>query len=282
MWYSATTATTQARNPITLRRTLVGLVLAALGFACMVVPWTFYVLVLVIALFCLYELNVLCEVKGQPLEYPVAVFGVFAYALLASLGTLHKWEGVLVAAIVIGATAFGMYGEESGYFTRTANTLLAVLYIGKLLTYFIFIREIPGFGLAWTIYAVVLTALSDIFGMLVGIAFGRHSFTHISPKKTVEGSLGSLVVVVVIAAGCSYIPQLHLLLWQGAALGFMTNVAAQAGDLVESALKRDAGVKDAGSMIQGHGGVLDRFDSYLFTGAAFFAGLHLVGLLRIQ
>lgn len=256
-----------------------GLVLAGVGFACMVLPWTFYLLVLVIGLVCLYELNDLCEVKGQPLEYPIAVFGVFAYALFASIGTLQKWEGVLVAAIVIAASALGMYGEESLYFARTANTLLAVLYIGKLLTYFIFIRQIPHVGLAWTMYCVVLVALTDIFGMFIGTALGRHTFTRISPKKTVEGSIGSLVVVVAIATLCAEIPQLHLHLWQGAAIGVVTNIAAQAGDLVESALKRDAGVKDAGSVIQGHGGMLDRFDSYLFAGAAFFASLHIIGKL---
>lgn len=278
-WFSVTKPT---GNPITLRRVVVGLVLAAVGFACMVLPWTFYLLILVIALFCIYELNELCEVKGQPLEYPVAVLGVFAYALLASLGALHKWEGVLVAGIVIAALAIGMYGEEPGYFARTANTLLAVLYIGKLLTYFIFIRQVPNEGLVWTICAVVLIALSDIFAMVVGTALGRHRFTGISPKKTIEGSIGSLIIVVAIASAATLIPQLHMQLWQGAVLGLLTNVAAQAGDLVESALKRDAGVKDTGSVIQGHGGMLDRFDSYIFGGAAFFAGLHVVGILAIQ
>ncbi len=277
-----TTAAQRPANPITVRRVMVGIVLAAVGLACVALPWTFNLLVLVIALFCLYELNELCEVKGQPLEYPVAVLGVFAYALFASLGTLHKWEGVLVAGIVLAALAIGMYGEEPGYFARTANTLLAVLYIGKLLTYFIFIRQIPNVGVAWTIYAIVLIALSDIFAMFVGTVIGRHRLTSISPKKTVEGSVGSLILVTAIAAGATLIPQLHLNLWQGVTIGVLTNIAAQAGDLVESALKRDAGVKDAGSVIQGHGGMLDRFDSYLFGGTVFFASLHVIGILPIQ
>ncbi len=265
-----------------MRRVIVGIVLAAVGFACVLSPWAFNLLVLVIALFCLYELNALCEVKGQPLEYPVAVFGVFAYALFASLGMLHKWEGVLVAGIVVAALAIGMYGDEPGYFARTANTLLAVLYIGKLLTYFIFIRQVPSVGIVWTIYAIVLIALSDIFAMCIGTLIGRHPLTRISPKKTIEGSVGSLIAVTAIAAAATSIPQLHLQPWQGAAIGLLTNIAAQAGDLVESALKRDAGVKDAGSVIQGHGGMLDRFDSYLFGGTVFFASLHLIGILRIQ
>ncbi len=268
-----------------MRRVVTGIVLAAVGLASVVLPWTFYLVVLATGLACLYELNNLCEVKGRPLEYPIAVIGVFLYTAFAVLGLLHKWEGVLISGIVVTAFSIGMYGEESGYFARTANTLLAVMYIGKLLTYFIFIRQIdlfPNIGLVWTVYAIVLIALSDIMAMLVGTAIGRHPMTSISPKKTWEGAAGSLALVTAAAALLATIPQMHLIWWQGACIGALTNVAAQAGDLVESALKRDAGVKDAGSLIQGHGGVLDRFDSYLFGGTAFFATLHLIGILQVR
>ncbi|HMF29527.1 MAG TPA: phosphatidate cytidylyltransferase, partial [Candidatus Cybelea sp.] len=121
----------------------------------------------------------------------------------------------------------------------------------------------------------------DTFGMLVGKSVGRHGWTRISPNKTIEGSIGSLAIVTVIATAAAWLPQLHLQWWQGAALGFATSVAAQIGDLVESAFKRDAGVKDAGAAIAGHGGVLDRFDSYLLGGVTFFATLHLVGILQV-
>lgn len=270
----------RSSNPITLRRVVVGVVVAIIGLACVALPLTFYILLLAIGLASIYELNALCEKKGQPLEYPVAVFGVCAYVAMAAFDQLHRWEGVLLAAIVIATFWIGMYGEQKGYFARTAYTLLAVLYIGKLLTYFVFIREVPRDGMWLTFYAVVTIALTDIFGMLIGTFAGRHQLTKISPKKTVEGSVGSLLVVTGIATAATIIPALHLLWWQGALLGVCTSIAAQAGDLVESALKRDAGVKDAGAMIQGHGGVLDRFDSYLFGGVAFFATLHVVGVLQ--
>lgn len=268
-------------NPITVRRVVVGLIVAAIGVGSVVLPWTFYLLVLAIGLASIYELNALCEKKGQPLEYPVALFGVCAYVAMAAFGTLHKWEGVLLAAIVIATFWLGMYGEQKGYFARTAYTLLAVLYIGKLLTYFVFVRQIDGNGLWLTLYVILLIALTDIFGMVIGTLFGQRLLTRVSPAKTMEGSLGSLIVVTVFAIGATWLPQLHLLWWQGGVLGLLTGIAAQAGDLVESALKRDAGVKDAGAMIQGHGGVLDRFDSYFFGGVAFFATLHLLGILQV-
>jgi phosphatidate cytidylyltransferase len=269
-------------NPITLRRVVVGVIVAAIGLACVVIPWAFYLLILAVGLASIYELNALCEKKGQPLEYPVALLGVCGYVLMAAFGMLHKWEGVLLAGIVIAAFWIGMYGEQKGYFARTAYTLLAALYIGKLLTYFVFVRQIPIDGLWMTYYLISIVALTDIFGMVVGTFAGRHQLTKVSPRKTVEGSLGSLLVVTAFAIAATRFPQLHLTWWQGAVLGLLTSVAAQAGDLVESALKRDAGVKDTGDMIVGHGGVLDRFDSYLFGGVAFFASLHLLGLLQVQ
>jgi phosphatidate cytidylyltransferase len=207
---------------------------------------------------------------------------VAGYIVLAAFDLLHRWEGVLLAGIVIAAFWIGMYGEQQGYFARTAYTLLAVLYIGKLLTYFVFIRQVPGVGAWWTVFAIVLIALTDTFGMVVGTLLGRHPLTKISPKKTVEGSMGSLVIVVVFAIAATTFPPLHFTWWQGAILGAFTCVAAQAGDIVESALKRDAGVKDTGTVMQGHGGVLDRFDSYLFGGMTYFATLHLLGIVAVQ
>jgi phosphatidate cytidylyltransferase len=263
-------------------RVLVGLLIAVVGLATVIFPWTFDLLAVLMGLAMLYELNALCEIKGQPLEYQVAVFGVAAYIILAIFDRLHKWEGVLLAAVTMLSFSIGMYGEQKGYFARTAYTLLAVLYIGKLITYWVFIRAVPGIGVWWTVYAIMLVALTDIFGMVVGTVIGRHQLTKISPKKTVEGSVGALVVVGGVATLATLVPQLHLLWYQGLVLGVLTCVAAQAGDLAESALKRDAGVKDTGSVIQGHGGVLDRFDSYLFGGMAFFGALHLLGILAVQ
>jgi len=278
---SASAANAPAR-PITVRRVVVGLLLAVFGLASVFNPWTFYAVVLIVGLVSLYELSHLCDIKGQPLEYPVAMLGVLGYLVLAVTQLSHRWEGALLAAIVLAAFWLGMRGEQKGYFARTAYTLLAVLYIGKLLTYFVFIRQAPDVGLYWTFYVVVLVALTDILAMLVGSLIGRHSLTVLSPKKTVEGAIGAIVLVTLVAVALGMTSFLHLLWWQSAIIGAGTCIAAQAGDLVESALKRDAGVKDTGTVIQGHGGVLDRFDSYLFGGVAFFALVHVLGLIAFE
>ena len=263
------------------RRIVVGFALAVLGLGCVFWAPAFYALLVIFGGVMLYELSRLCDIKGQPLEFQVAIIGVLAYIFLAIFHGMSRWEGVLLAFIVLATFWLGMYGEERGYFARTAYTLVAVLYIGKLLTYWVFIREVPVRGVYWTVLVIVLIAMTDISAMAIGSLFGKHLLTKISPKKTVEGSLGSLVLVTAIGAALTFVPVLGMVWWQGAGLAAATCVAAQAGDLVESALKRDAGVKDAGTMIQGHGGALDRFDSYLFGGMAFFGTLHVLGLLAI-
>lgn len=278
---AAVSAPARASGAITGRRVAVGVGLAVLGIACIFYAPAFDVLILVLALAMLVELARMCDIKGQPLEMQVAVVGVAGYVLLAIFHLTAKWEGVLLASIIIAAFWMGMYGDRERYFSRTAHTLLAVLYLGKLISYFIFIRQLPHIGVAITVYVVVLIALTDTFAMIVGSVAGRHQLTKISPKKTVEGSIGALAIVTLTGACAAFVPMLGLTWEQGAALGAVTCIAAQAGDLVESALKRDAGVKDTGTVIQGHGGVLDRFDSYLFGGMAFFAMLHVVGAIRL-
>ncbi len=276
----ASAAPAQAK-PITIRRVVVGLALAIVGLACVLYAPAFYALLLLLGIVMLLELSRLCDIKGQPLEMPVAVFGVIGYIGLAIFGLMSRYEGVLLATIIFAAFWLGMYGDRERYFSRTGHTLLAVLYIGKLISYFVFIRALPHIGMAMTVFVIVLIALTDTLAMLIGSSIGRHSLTRISPKKTVEGSIGALVLVTLAGAAAARFPQLQINWAQGAILGAVTCVAAQAGDLVESALKRDAGVKDTGTVIQGHGGVLDRFDSYLFGGMAFFAVLHVIGVLPI-
>jgi phosphatidate cytidylyltransferase len=235
--------------------------------------------VLAIALGSLYEFAKLSERRGPVFAYPVGIIAVVAYLTLTYMGEIHRYESVLLVTTVIGALVYATFTERGNYFARSAYTVLGVFYIGKLLSYFIEIRAIPNLGVALSIYAIVLIAMTDVAAMLTGLAIGRTQLTRLSPKKTVEGAAGGLCVAAALGALGGMMSPLHLVWWIGLGIGAITSFAAQAGDIVESALKRDARVKDAGSAIAGHGGVLDRFDSFLFGGIAFYFALWLAGFV---
>ena len=112
-----------------------------------------------------------------------------------------------------------------------------------------------------------------------GKNFGRTKLTAISPGKTVEGAVGGLLSSVAVAVGLSAAVQWPASPLAAAALGAVVCCASVLGDLIESVLKRDAGVKDSGALIPGHGGILDRFDSYVFTGAVVYFYLKCLPLL---
>jgi phosphatidate cytidylyltransferase len=259
------------------RRVLIGFLLAVIGIGSVFFPPLFTALVFVVALGSLYEFAQLSEHKGAVFAYPVALVSVALYIALTYFGLIRRYESVLLATTVMGALVYATFTERGNYFSRSAYTLLGVLYIGKLLSYFIEIRSIPEIGAALVIYVIMIVGITDVAAMAIGMRFGRTPLTRLSPKKTVEGAVGGLLAAIGFGVLFGSTGQLDFTWWQGVLVGAITSVAAQAGDIVESALKRDAHVKDAGTVIVGHGGMLDRFDSFLFGGIAFYFALWLVG-----
>lgn len=158
-----------------------------------------------------------------------------------------------------------------------AVTFTGILYVGLIL--YVFLLGTLNNGLIWLIFLLVCTWSSDTGAYLVGRKWGKRKMApSLSPGKTVEGAaggvLGSLLAAALVTVFYRELPVPPVL-----ALGVLVGVAAQTGDLVESALKRQTGVKDTGRLIPGHGGVLDRFDSMLFTAPLVY---YYVGLIIIS
>ncbi len=272
-----TTASAAGRGLELGRRTATGIVLAVIVFGSIATVPTFTIVVLAITLASLWELAGLSAKKGQALIFPVAAVAVATYIVLAALNLQHTYEKPLLGVTIIASLAFSLAGERQGYFARSAFTVFGVLYIGWLASYFIALRNLPEVGPAYAAASIFAIAITDIFAMLVGTAIGRTPLTSISPNKTREGAIGGFVATTAVGASFALVPMLHMPWWHGAIVGAITSFAAQTGDIVESALKRDARVKDAGTILMGHGGILDRFDSYTFGGIAFYAALYLTG-----
>ncbi len=272
-----TTASAAGRGLELGRRTATGIVLAIVVFGSIATVPTFTIVVLGITLASLWELAGLSAKKGQALIFPVAAVAVATYIVLAALNLQHAYEKTLLGLTIIASLAFSLAGERQGYFARSAFTVFGVLYIGWLGSYFIALRNLPDVGPAYAAASIFAIAITDIFAMLVGTAIGRTPLTSISPNKTWEGAIGGFAATTAVGASFALVPMLHMPWWHGAIVGAITSFAAQTGDIVESALKRDARVKDAGTILRGHGGILDRFDSYTFGGIAFYAALYLTG-----
>lgn len=147
--------------------------------------------------------------------------------------------------------------------TSWALTVMGGLYLGWFLGHFLLLRAGPD-GLQWTIVAFLSTWISDTGAYFVGLALGRHKlWPRISPKKSWEGSIGGLITGVL---GTTLIARLAgLSPWHGAAIGALIPIISPFGDFAISMMKRQVGVKDSGSIIPGHGGMLDRLDSLLFS-----------------
>src|ERR1022692_3633676 len=233
----------------------------------------------------------------QPLTLPtyafVALFFVFVIAATADRTPLVETTAMLYGIALMAALApflfltVGMRRADlaSGYPAAAASSF-AFAYIAIPMALLVEIRQQPA-GAIWTIYTLLAVWAGDIFAYFVGKSLGRHRMSSkISPKKTWEGAVASIAASVIVGtlwmqhapAISSALLRIGLIerrdgifgleqpqLWPIILLSAVVNIAAQLGDLVESLIKRGAGVKDSGTILPGHGGMLDRIDAMLFA-----------------
>jgi len=216
-----------------------------------------------------YEYSAIAAALGAAIPRPLTAIGVAATVVAVGSAFLPL-DGVLVVFfLLIGATAVARRMPGAGVLPGIAAASLAVLYIGVPLGAIAAVRTLAGREAILLLMAAIV--VSDSAQYYTGRAFGRTPLAPaISPKKTREGAVGGVVFgSLTLAAGASLVfPGAPVPLIGAGAIAII--VLGIIGDLFESLLKRSAGVKDSSALIPGHGGVLDRIDSWLFAGPAFY------------
>jgi phosphatidate cytidylyltransferase len=203
------------------------------------------------------------------------LFGIGLLTLANLLASVY-WHGAGMEMLFFGAAAALIVPLVTSedlphHLVDSAVTVFGVVYIGIALSYLVLIRSFPQ-GEFLALFILLVTWAADTGAYYVGKTFGRHPLApSISPKKTVEGLVGGLAFAVIAVFVCrSWIPYYELSVTSCLVLGSMLTMTGLAGDLAESALKRRTGVKDSSGLLPGHGGMLDRIDSLLFTAPAFY------------
>lgn len=184
---------------------------------------------------------------------------------------------VLLTSAVIIPLIFILRQPKTEAFTSWAWTLAGILYLGWLLSHFVALRNLDlgnnDWARNWVFFALFVTFASDIAAFFIGRALGKYRLApNISPGKTREGAVGGIIGAIIISL--CFIPptpfSLPINYWQAIVLGLLVSIFSQLGDLTESLLKRNMGVKDSSQLIPGHGGFLDRIDSVVFAGVVVY------------
>jgi phosphatidate cytidylyltransferase len=234
--------------------------------------WWLFALALVAGMIALHELFTLARELG-PLV--LAGFLGFALALLgAQLGGLTWMTGGIAVTLFLSFLFFGLSHERPSATASFGLTVLGVLWVGGGLSALVLLRDIPDNGF-WAVVAVLFAVFAaDTAAFFVGRTLGQHRMAPvISPGKTWEGFVAGIVAGMLAAFLILYKDRDEFLsIPETLGLGAAVVLASVTGDLFESAVKRDLGVKDSGRLLGGHGGMLDRLDALLWAGpAAYYA-----------
>lgn len=233
-----------------------------------------YIMLGIIIILCSKEFVKILNHKGFYPSYTVMLFADIAFLTLTFFHRFDLVPSMLTVAIIASFLSVLFKGRQP-YIVNVATTMLGTLYTAWLPCHILLIRQIgqdrvgafqfvQSEGLWLLLLVFIAVAITDIGAYYFGVNFGKHKLAEVvSPKKTIEGALGGGFCAILVSSLAVFYTDLTLC--QALIGGLIVTSSAQLGDLSESLIKRDAGVKDSSNILPGHGGMLDRFDGYLFA-----------------
>ena len=241
------------------------------------IDWLFGLLVTIFIVVGLYEFFTMLEKKGISIYkyFGITMGAIIPLSIIFRFELTKGWELLFVVLALLFLILMQFRRQKnSGVIVDISTTIFGILYVSWFLSFLIKIRYLnDGFGLLVSI--LVITKLGDIGAYFIGTRFGKTPLIpRISPKKSVEGSIGGLIFSILGALISK--PFLNLSYLHLVCVGILLGILAQLGDLSESLMKRDCQVKDSGNIIPGMGGILDLIDSLLFTAPVFYFYMSLI------
>lgn len=210
--------------------------------------------------------------KGFLPSFKILVISSLLFGLAVYTKMFNLVPFILIIT-VLASLMWVLFRGKQPYIANVATTIFGALYCGWCPLHLLMLRQVGEtssggisypMGAAFCVIMLFAVSVTDIFCYFVGCKLGKHKLAPvISPNKTIEGAVGGSVMCLFFAVGMGIslsLPWYHALI-----LGILIAIFAQIGDLCESMIKRDAGVKDSSNILPGHGGIMDRVDSYLLT-----------------
>lgn len=243
---------------------LAPLLIWAVGWA---PDWLFTGMIFLITTLALWEFLILGEKKGYPLQKALSLILLWILMSAFALESVSVEMGVFAVLLIVPAAYLFSRADLGEALPACAVSVLSILYIGMLGGAVLRLRlDFDPVGAKLVFFLLLVVWLGDAGAYYVGRAFGKHKLSpRVSPKKTIEGGVGGVTASLVVATVIHFTFFREFPLPHALACALLLAVAGVLGDLAESMWKRSAAVKDSGTLIPGHGGFLDRFDSILFT-----------------
>ena len=262
-------------------RILSGIVLVIIMASALVCgSWYLFGLNLMIALIGMFELYRVIHMEKTVMAYAGYIACILYYICIGA--GRDEYLLLVLAAAVMAVMAVYVFAFPKYRTENVCITLLGLVYVAMLLSYIYKVRTYhDGIYTVWLIFAA--SWVNDTFAYFTGVFFGRHKMApKLSPKKSVEGGIGGVVASAGVGGIYGFLVSPHMSgviaypVVTFAAASFIGAFFAIVGDLAASAIKRNHDVKDYGTLIPGHGGILDRFDSVIFTAPAVYWAVYLI------